>query len=70
MHHSEKQSSLMAVEWLEYESSRCPYKPGTIRHALNGGEKTVAGYSIDGYLEVAKPGGQTMKYGFEYMDRL
>jgi len=70
MHHSEKQSSLMAVEWLEYESSRCPHKPATIRHALNGGEKIVAGYSIDGYLEVQESSGQTVKYGFEYMDRL
>jgi len=67
MHHSGKQSSLMAVEWLEYVSSRCPYENNKIYHALNGGEKLVAGYHIDGYYEIDQLDDEPYRIGFEFM---
>ena len=67
MHQSGKKSSLEAIEWLEYENSRSPY-PNKIEHALNGGEKQVAGYFVDGFLELTNPDGLPYTFAFEYMD--
>lgn len=47
---SGKKTSLEATEWLEYLVARTP--PGAIlEHAYNYGEREVAGYKVDGYVE-------------------
>ena len=67
MHDSGKQSSLEAIEWLEYINSRSPWSE-TIRHAWNYGEVKVAGHYIDGYVEIRRNQGDVpWKIGFEYL---
>jgi hypothetical protein len=69
MHQSGKRSSLEAIEWLEYENSRFSYN-GKIIHALNGGEKKVKGYFVDGYIEIQYENSQNSSpytIGFEFM---
>jgi len=51
-------------------STRCPYPEKRIFHALNGGEKVVAGFHIDGYYEIAQSDGEPYKIGFEFLARL
>jgi hypothetical protein len=48
MQNSGKQSSLSAIEWLEYQSGDNEWGVD-IKHALNFGEEKVAGYYVDGY---------------------
>ena len=67
MHDSGKRSSLEAVEWLEYLNSRSPWQQ-PIRHAWNFGEVKVAGYFLDGYVEIARNESDIpWKIGFEFM---
>ena len=71
MHHCEKQSSLMAVEWLEYENARAQINyPGLrIQHALNGGEKVVSGFHVDGYVEIPMADGTMYTIAYEFMEK-
>ena len=39
----------------------------TIQHALNGGEKIVAGYHVDGYCELPTEDSEPYTIGFEFM---
>jgi hypothetical protein len=52
----------------KYEKSRNPYKNVKLHHALNGGEKVIEGFSIDGYLELPSQGAHLpFRIGFEYL---
>ena len=57
MQQSNKQTSLASIEWLEYENTlnQSKYPGSIIRHAYNYGEQKVAGYFVDGYLEIPYP---------------
>lgn len=68
MHACEQKSSLMAVEWLEYENSRCPFK-AQIKHALNGGEVKINGYYVDGYIEICREDGSLYKVGYQFFEK-
>lgn len=50
----------------KYEQSRNPHANNKILHALNGGEKIIQGYSIDGYMEISVDGKLPYRIGFEY----
>ena len=63
---SGKPSSLECLEWLQWEQARCPQPGAVIQHAHNFGEKKIAGYSVDGYLEVPGPDGDTFKVVYQY----
>ena len=49
---SGKQASRQSLEWLEFQQARCPYPNATIKHAFNYGEQKVAGYYVDGLIEI------------------
>lgn len=56
-----KAASLESLEWLEFQQWRCPHPNAVIKHAFNFGEQRVAGFFVDGYLEV-----QGYKVAYEY----
>ena len=49
---SGKQASKQALEWLEFQQARSPYPEAIIKHAYNFGEVKVAGFHVDGLVEV------------------
>ena len=61
-----KASSLECLEWLQWEQARCPHKDVVIQNAFNFGEKTVAGHSLDGYLEIKRNGDVVFTVGYQY----
>ena len=64
---SGKKASKQALEWLEFMQARSPYpKDRVIKHAFNFGEQKVAGYYVDGLMEVPNPDGTMYKIAFEY----
>ena len=62
---SGKKWSKLSLEWLEYLTYHNPYKT-PIKHAMNCGEKMVAGYYVDGYTELAMPDGSSYKIVLEF----
>ena len=75
-----KPSSKQALEWLEYEKWRqeCrPYPNRVIKHAYNFGEQKVAGFFVDGFVEVPfgeilddgsfQPDGTTQTVAYEFL---
>ena len=53
----------------KYENSRNPHE-GTICHALNGGEKIVAGYQVDGFIQLKGSDGKPYTIVFEFMGKI
>lgn len=68
-----KKTSMEALEWLEYLSSTCPYN-SVLEHAYNYGERLVAGYHVDGYVECFPedyhPPMKPYIMAFEYMGKI
>jgi len=62
---SGKKSSLVSLEWLEYQQATNPYQT-VIKHAYNFGEQLVGGHYVDGYSEVPDGDG-VYKFVFEFL---
>lgn len=46
--HSAGKHSAAAMQWIAWYT---PKEPGTVRTALNGGERKILGYRVDGYVQ-------------------
>lgn len=62
-----KQASKQSLEWLEFQQARCPYPNAVIKHAFNFGEQIVAGYHVDGLLEIPYEDGTVFRVAYEFM---
>ena len=67
MKQSGKQASQQSLEWLEFQQARCPYPGAIIKHAFNFGEQLVAGYHVDGLLEIPYEDGSLFRVAYEFM---